>query len=122
MVTREQYAEAIKQNDASQKVINEYHTGQREEFEKRLEENPIFSIDELRFAARSRCQCGLGMAYPTDCGPNHHWSCSGILMETGDKDVLHTNDLPFMFHSIVSDNSPRAQGHSTRPVEGVEKE
>lgn len=73
-----------------------------------------FGLDELRFSAGARCTCGLGLAYPKDCGGFHYWSCSGVLLGTADKAVKH-DQLPFMFYSVKSEDQPSAGGRTTRP-------
>lgn len=99
-VTKEQYDEAVVLKDNAQKTINEFFRQKRERFELRLKENPIFTDDELFYSASSLCPCGHGLAYPKDCGPSHYWDCSAILKGIADKNVKHTDQLPFAFYDV----------------------
>ena len=86
---------------------------------------------KLVYAARVRCPCGAGMAYPKDGdypdgqpeGPmrwphNGYWDCSAILLGTADPAVKHEAKLPFAFYEIKSEDQPSARGETTRPGEG----
>lgn len=107
MITREEYKRAIEQKDAAAKVINEYHAQEREAFKKRLEENPVFTDDELFYSATALCLCGHGLAYPKECAPDHHWDCSAILKGIADPNERHTGELPFMFYDIKGESEHR---------------
>ncbi len=79
-----------------------------------------FTLDELVFAAYTRCPCGAGMAYPKNIGPRGHWDCSDILLgravasnEPGGK--THEAQLPFAFYNIKGEGQPSANGATTRP-------
>lgn len=81
----------------------------------------------LVYAAKDRCNCGLGMAYDPagevgiDNGVHHRphsWECSGLLLGTAEVKVKHTPPLPFAFYSILSENEApaRGKGETTRPA------
>lgn len=81
-----------------------------------------FQLDELLFAATSKCQCGAGLAYPKGIGPHGSWYCSDILLgralPASDKNSkTHDAGFPFSFYSINSEDQPSAEGHTTRPKE-----
>jgi hypothetical protein len=78
-----------------------------------LEDNPIFTDDELRYSARDLCPCGHGLAYPKECGTSHYWDCSAILKGIADSKIAHTGRLPFIYYSIKSES---AQNGTTRGV------
>ena len=105
MISKEQYEEALKAQDEAKSLINQYHAEQQEVFERRMQDNPIFTDDELRYSESSLCPCGYGLAYPKSCGMNHHWDCSGILTGRADESVQHTARLPFSMYSIRSESS-----------------
>lgn len=107
MVTREQYDRAIADQKSAQETINEFHRQKGHAFQQRMMTNPVFSEDELNFSATSRCPCGYGLAYPKDCGGNHHWDCAGILLGKADLTVKHTDMLPFSFYDIKSESEYR---------------
>lgn len=104
MISEKQYQEAIKQKEETQKVINCFHKEKREAFEQRLKDNPVFTDEELIYSAYTLCPCGYGLAYPKECGGGHYWDCSSILKGIADKDVIHTDQLPFAFYSIKGEN------------------
>jgi hypothetical protein len=81
----------------------------------RFEAGEPFTADELRFAARTRCQCGYGLAYPlaTPYGPGGAWRCSAQLRGIADRGE-HDGPFPFAVYEIDSDDQPSAAGHSTR--------
>lgn len=112
MVTQKQYNKALVQKERSQATINQYHKESAEAFKKRMEDNPIFTDEELHYSAFARCPCGHGMAYPNNCGGTHYWDCSAILKGVQDDEVKHTAQLPFAFYSVKSENSQRG---TTRP-------
>lgn len=116
MITAEQYEQARQQRAAAEEIMNEYHKQQRDAFDERMKTNPIFTDDELVYSAMNLCPCGHGLAYPKDCGINHHWDCSAILKGIHDKTVEHTAQLPFMYYGIKSEGQPSAHGHTTRGV------
>lgn len=113
MITKEQYQQARKQRDEAEKTINTYHKEKRELFDQRLKENPIFTDDELIYAATSLCPCGHGLAYPKECGPSHYWDCSAILRGIADPNVQHTGKAPFMYYKIKGESE---QNGTTRGV------
>jgi hypothetical protein len=84
-------------------------------------------LKKMTFAATSRCPCGAGLAYDSTCvqapfkGPSY-WDCSAILLGTAIPSgepgaVQHTDQLPFSFYEIKSENQPSARGATTRPTE-----
>jgi len=105
MITEEQYKEAIKIKEEAQKTINKYCIEINDRFEERMKTNPIFNKDELIFSAFQRCPCGAGLAYPKNCGFNHYWDCSDILMGKQDNQVKHTGILPFSTYEIKSETA-----------------
>lgn len=95
----------------------------------------LFTDDQLRYAASSRCECGAGLAYPKDPTVRQvkewmsdspfnywdHWDCSDILTgravpkgQEGSK--MHSGKYPFAFYEIKSENQPSANGATTRPT------
>lgn len=128
MSTQDQYNKACVQKKEAQEVIDEYFKEQKTIFDKRYAEfqqgAKPFTDEELRYAAHKLCPCGHGLAYPKDCGIAHHWDCSAILKGIAEPDKKHTAQLPFAFYNILSEESPRAAGITTRgvfkpkPVEG----
>lgn len=107
MISQEDYDQAIKNKEAAQGVIDAYHIQKRELFAKRLQENPIFSDDELIYSEFQLCPCGHGLAYPKDCSPGHYWDCSAILKGTADKGVEHCGQLPFAYYSVRGESGER---------------
>jgi hypothetical protein len=107
MITKEQYEQAIKQKEDAEETINLYHKYEREEFEKRMKDNPIFSDEELVYSADTLCPCGHGLAYPKDCGINHYWDCSAILKGIADVNVKHCGQYPFAFYNIHGESDYR---------------
>ena len=83
--------------------------------------------DRLVYSALSRCPCGAGLAYDP-CfedkggvfkGPlSGYWDCSAILLGEADKNVKHTDKLPFAFYEVRSERQPSAGGATTRPKGG----
>lgn len=114
MISKEEYDAAVSQKEASEVTISAYHTQQEEAFKERMKTNPIFTPEELIFAAHARCSCGHGLAYPKACSMFHYWDCSAILMGTHNKGVKHTDRLPFTFYDIKSENQHSAMGNNTR--------
>lgn len=81
-----------------------------------------FKLDELTFAAFSRCDCGAGLAYPPNAGLWGSWMCSDILLgraipanKEGAK--THIDGYPFSMYEIKSENQTSANGMTTRPSE-----
>lgn len=76
----------------------------------------------LRFAARSRCPCGAGLAYdPSKYPGESSWDCSDILLGLAipsgkPGSVTHTGKLPFSFYEVKSECQPSANGETTRPA------
>jgi len=114
MITREQYDQAVAAHDAAEETMKAFHKQEAEAFEHRMATNPIFTEDELVFAAFNRCPCGYGLAYPKNCGMHHYWDCAGILLGKEDKTVTHTDQLPFSMYSVKSELQPSVQGQTTR--------
>lgn len=104
VITKEAYEAAVKAEAAARDTINAYHRQRLEAFDRRMIENPIFTDDELVYAAVLLCPCGHGLAYPKDCGPGHYWDCSAILKGIANPDVEHSGRLPFAFYSVKSEN------------------
>ena len=107
MINEQEYLTATSKREESQKIINKYHKEQSDEFEKRLDNNPIFKDEELLYSAYTLCPCGHGLAYPKNCNFNHYWDCSAILKGIADKNVKHTAQLPFAFYDIKSESEYR---------------
>ena len=113
-ITETEYLDAKAKSAEAEKVISKYHEQKDKDFEDRLKTNPIFSEDELIFAAFNRCPCGYGLAYPKNCTLNHYWDCAGILMDKASKSIRHAARLPFMYYEIKSEDQPSANGSTTR--------
>lgn len=117
MITQEEYDSARAQKESAEKIINAFWSQKLNNFAdrwKRFEEkNEYFHNDDLVYSAGARCKCGEGLAYPKDCGPNHQWTCSGVL--TGRKNDNEHDAFPFAFYEIKSENQPSAKGNTTRP-------
>lgn len=75
------------------------------------------TLDDLCFAATSRCKCGAGLAYPEDGDVRGGWFCSKLLLEGSVADSANEHDgpFPFAFYSIKSEGQPSANGATTRP-------
>jgi hypothetical protein len=73
-----------------------------------------FIEDDLRYAARDRCPCGAGMAYPKNIGINGGWHCSDILLGRASVEDTHDPELPFAFYDIKSADQPSANGATTK--------
>jgi hypothetical protein len=104
MITEEQYKEASAQVEASNEIISQYFKEKSAAFKLRMKENPIFTDDELHYAAHSLCDCGYGLAYPKGCGANHYWDCSAVLKGAADKEITHTAHLPFAFYKVKGES------------------
>lgn len=98
-----------------QKEFTELYRGLSDATARRIKAGDTFSLDELTFAATSRCECGSGLAYANDIGVHGFWDCSAILLGVADKLVKHTGQLPFSFYEIKSEGQPSANGATTRP-------
>ena len=86
-----------------------------------MSETKFFSDDELIYAARDRCPCGAGLAYPKGIGRNGYWDCSDILTgrakpKDDPESVDHTPQLPFTFYEIKSELQPSQGFDTTRPT------
>lgn len=98
----------------------------------------IFNLNELIFAANSRCKCGAGLCYVKDredrkIETGDKWICSSILLsdiklkvktEGGffgggtiedENGVEHNQSYPFVSYEIKSEDQPSANGATTRP-------
>jgi len=75
-----------------------------------------FSEEELVYAATARCECGAGMAYPTDIDPNGAWYCSDILKGVADKTKVHSRPMAFYMYEVKSEHQSSAEGKTTRPT------
>lgn len=117
MITEEQYKEAILMKKKSQETINLYHEEKAESFKKRMEENPIFTDDELKYSAFNLCPYDHGLAYPKGCSIFHYWDCSAILKGIADINVVHTDKLPFMYYSIRGENEKETTRGVIKPKE-----
>lgn len=73
-----------------------------------------FNPADLVYAAKARCPCGAGMAYPTGMGPFGFWDCSDILLGKADDLAQHSARLSFICYEIKSEKQPSAQGATTR--------
>ena len=78
-----------------------------------------YKDSDLVYAAYERCLCGAGMAYPKGCGMHHCWDCSDILtgraVPSGQVgSVKHSDQKPFVFWNIKSEQQPSAGGATTR--------
>ena len=107
-----------------QKELNELWNKKADDVEERIslaeQGHGNFQLDELRFAAFVRCECGAGLCYPKESSPRGAWYCSDILRGlavTGKESKLHSGAMPFSFYSIKSEDQPSANGETTRPVE-----
>jgi len=113
MITKQEYEQAVKVNKESQGVINQYFRDRA--FKAKMDNNPVFTDDELTYAADARCPCGAGLAYPKDAGGDQYWDCSDILKGMTDNTDGHSCQLSSMFWSIESENQPSVNGVTTRP-------
>lgn len=116
-ITEEQYEAARLQVKEAEYIISCYHTQKSEAFEERMKTNPIiFTDDELVYSRDTLCPCGHGLAYPKECGPNHHWDCSAILKGIADKSITHEAKLPFAFYKIKAEGETMGDTLTTRGV------
>lgn len=88
---------------------------------------------ELLFAARARCRCGAGLAYPMNDDEWNRkarmWACSAVLMNTAPESDNISRRGPFTTekpeaqhdayewwcYEIKSEGQPSADGATTRP-------
>lgn len=101
--------------DRYKKVVTAARLERERLIEHRAETGQVFTSEELKYAAHSRCHCGAGLAYPKDMGIHGWWDCSAILTGTADDTVKHEARLPFAFYEIKSEDQPSANGATTRP-------
>jgi hypothetical protein len=109
----------------------------------RMSNRLVYTVKDLLYAARTRCRCGAGMAYPTkDTDMHGQWVCSRVLL--GEVELLTKDDpqpaippqpanpgfsiaildtaaqvhdvLPFWCYDVKSEGQPSAQGATTRPA------
>lgn len=97
------------------------------------------TVNDLLYAAQTRCQCGAGLAYPLHSIDIHgSWICSAVLLDEVELDsgasqeyrhehpstfqgaVVDTKgqlhiSLPFAFYEVKSESQPSAEGRTTRP-------
>ena len=126
-----QIAALEEQKKPLEKQLREIYDKEAEDVEVKIKRchagKDKFELDELRFAATSRCECGAGMAYPKNVGVRGSWDCSDILLgraiHTGQEGAkIHSGELPFAFYEIKSEDQPSANGQTTRPnVDGGAK-
>jgi hypothetical protein len=81
--------------------------------------HPGFSDDELLYAAKNRCDCGAGLAYPRDCGMHWRWECSAILRGEAPAGTSHSGPFPFIFYDIKGEG---VYNGTTRPVTTIAPE
>lgn len=120
MVTKEQYDKAKEDQKSSEEIIRNYHKQENERADSRFDEftkGNHYNDDELLYAAYNLCPCGHGLAYPKECGYKaRFWDCSAIWKGIADASVQHTDQLPFSFYNVKSENQPSANGNTTRGV------
>lgn len=110
-------------NDSGQRAaLERFHEAARieaEATEQRLKRADLglgdFTVYELLFAARFRCICGAGMAYPDGIGMHGAWYCSGILLGQAQPGTEHTPAHPFSFYEVKSEGQDSQNGATTRP-------
>lgn len=120
MITQEQYEKAVKQVEEGEAVIRQYFVEKDQRFREREKTNPVYTDEELVYAAHSRCKCGAGLAYVKGCPANHYWDCSAILKGKGvggvDGGGEHSSPKPFAFWKITSElEFNEGEGITTRP-------
>lgn len=94
-------------------VISQYNEEALDRIQRRLSDGPVFSDDELVYAAHRLCLCGYGLAYPDGCGSHHYWSCSAVLKGTHDVSQRHSEKLFFAWHKIAAESK---SSNTTREV------
>lgn len=106
--------------DILEKEEAAYRQTEEDIIDKRIEKaytgNGDFTLNELRFAAVTRCKCGAGMAYPKKIGFHGAWHCSAILLGNAEKKPIHDGAMPFMFWEIRSEDQSDDETRTTRPV------
>lgn len=73
---------------------------------------------DLRYSAIAKCPCGAGLAYPIahfNSPTEGYWDCSKIWLGTADKNVQHTDRLPWIFYDIRSEDASKNETRTTRP-------
>jgi hypothetical protein len=80
----------------------------------------VYTDEQLIYAARARCRCGAGLAYPNDGNVRGSWSCSAVLK--GADPAVHDNPLPFTFYEIKSEFSSIEGDATTRPSGKIDRE
>lgn len=116
MISEVEYKEAVKRHEDAERIIQQYHKEKQESFIERMKNNSVFTDEELRYSRESLCPCGHGLAYPKGCGVQHYWDCSAILKGIADKNVKHTDRLPFAFYEIESEDETPGDNRTTRGV------
>jgi hypothetical protein len=125
----EELREIVGLGHAAEREINRRHTVTADLVKERLsrvqhgDKSAAFTDDELVYAARDRCECGAGLAYPIKTGMHGSWECSDILtlralQKAEEGSVMHTAPLPFAFYSIKSEKNPSVGGATTRKPQG----
>lgn len=115
-ISKEEYEAASKQRDAAEATMNAYHAQEQNVFNQRMNDNPIFTPEELVYSAFARCKgCNAGLAYPKGCGPRHYWDCADVLTGKIQNPGKEHVQFPFMFYDIKSEEQPSANGATTRP-------
>lgn len=79
-----------------------------------------YAEEELIYAARARCRCGAGLAYPNDGNVRGSWACSAVLK--GAEQAGHDEPLPFVFYEIKSEFSSIESDATTRPGGKIDRE
>jgi len=123
MATKEELLKKIKKledklkglNESLEKIYAKEENIVSDRIAKALKGHGDFTLDELKFAATVRCQCGAGMCYPDNISVWGAWYCSSILMGSADRNAVHTSSLPFNLYEVKSETQPSAQGKTTRP-------
>lgn len=121
--TNEELRAVIEQGKQAEQEIGRRHADKAKEIEERCqaihrgEFDKRFTDDELVYAAGARCECGAGYAYPKSSGMRGRWTCSSVLKaeEKALPPTMHSEDLPFVFYEVKSENQPSANGATTRP-------
>lgn len=110
-------------NDSGQRAaLDRFHEAARaeaESTEQRLKQAEAgkgdFTVYDLLFAAKFRCVCGAGMAYPEGIGTHGAWYCSAILVGQAAPGTEHTPAHPFCFYEVKSEGQDSQRGATTRP-------
>lgn len=109
-------AQLKEKHAALREIWDERDRGFRDRIKKAHQGEGDFTLEELRFSASYRCDCGAGFAYPHEyMNVMGDWHCSAILMGTADRNTPHTRPLPFPYYEIKSEDQPTARGATTRP-------